>query len=174
MKFGVQFPSVDKVAKFFKQYKFVLLIIVVGIFLLMLPSGREQNSSAESNAASMGEMEFSVAEFELKVGEMLSKVEGAGKVHVILTVRTGTERVLATNYETRKGEREEEQNEEIVIVSTDFGEEPVLIKQNYPTFQGALLICQGGDNPEVQLQLIRALSALTGLSSGRIVVCKGS
>ena len=42
-----------------------------------------------------------------------------------------------------------------------------------PQFRGALVVCAGGDDPGVRLQVIRAVSALTGLGSDCITVCQG-
>ena len=53
--------------------------------------------------------------------------------------------------------------ESTVILSTDSGEEAVLVTQRYPTFQGALVICPGGEDPAVRLALTQAVAALTGL-----------
>ena len=74
--------------------------------------------------------------------------------------------------EQSQGERVLE--ESTVILSTDSGEEAVLVTQRYPTFQGALVICPGGEDPAVRLALTQAVAALTGLGSDRITVCKGS
>lgn len=38
---------------------------------------------------------------------------------------------------------------------------------------GAVIVCEGGDNAAVRLQLTRAVSSLTGLSSDKITVVKG-
>ena len=42
----------------------------------------------------------------------------------------------------------------------------------YPTYRGALVVCQGGDRADVRLAVIEAVSVLTGLSSDRITVAK--
>ena len=42
----------------------------------------------------------------------------------------------------------------------------------YPQFQGAVVVCQGADRPSVRLDIINAVSALTGLGSDRITVVK--
>ncbi len=52
-------------------------------------------------------------------------------------------------------------------------EEVVVLKQYYPTFQGALIVCSGGGDAQVQLLITQAVSALTGLSAARISVCQG-
>ena len=43
-----------------------------------------------------------------------------------------------------------------------------------PQFQGALVVCPGGGDPAVQLRLLEAVSALTGLGSDRISICEGN
>ena len=61
-----------------------------------------------------------------------------------------------------------------VVVSKGSGrEEAVPLQQIYPQFQGALVVCPGGSDPEVRLKLVEAVSALTGLGSDKISICKG-
>ena len=174
MKLKMGMPSFEKLRDFLKRYKFVLIVIAAGVLLLAIPdSDKKGDQSAAANMAG-GEEDFSVEALEEKLSEILSRIEGAGEVSVMLTVRSGMERVLATDQEIAENDTEHDLKEETVIISTDAGDEVVLIRQNYPVFQGALVVCQGGDDPEVQLQLTRALSALTGLNTNRITVCKGS
>lgn len=174
MKTMLKIPSVDKVLEFLKRYKLMLIMIAAGILLLMIPVG-DRGTDPPDRMGTSGEGEsFSVEELEMRLGEILSKVDGAGKVSVMLTVRSGTERIWATDREQFDRDDERELREETVVVSTDDGEEAVLIVQNYPVFRGALVVCPGGDDPEVVLMLTKALSGLTGLSSGRITVCKGA
>jgi stage III sporulation protein AG len=84
----------------------------------------------------------------------------------MLTVKSGMERVLAQDVNGT--------DTETVIISTGSGkQEVVLIQQNYPDFQGALIVCEGGDEPQVRLLVTQAVAALTGLGTARISVCKG-
>ena len=41
-----------------------------------------------------------------------------------------------------------------------------------PLYRGALIVCEGGGNDAVRLQVIEAVAALTGLGSDRIAVVK--
>ena len=43
-----------------------------------------------------------------------------------------------------------------------------------PSFRGALVVCPGGGNAQVRLELIQAVAALTGLDSNSISVCRGN
>ena len=174
MKLKLGMPSVGKLVDFFRRYKFVFIVIAAGIILLSVPTKTQKEKNAENQGVVGGEEDFSVAALEEELSAILSKIEGAGEVSVMLTVRSGMERIFAIDRDCAETDEEYELREETVVISTDSGEEVVLIGQNYPTFQGALVVCPGGNDPKVQLALTRALSALTGLSSNRITVCKGS
>ena len=174
MKLNRDLFSKHGLTDFLKQYKFVIAVIVAGAILLAIPSGEGRNPVKETEGISGTEEDFTVEAMEKKLSEILSRVEGAGEVSVMLTVKTGVERILAANRKETLSERETEQVKEILVLDKDGGEEVVLIGQNYPTFQGALVVCPGGDDPQVRLQITQALSALTGLGAGRITVCKGS
>ena len=52
------------------------------------------------------------------------------------------------------------------------GESPVMIKQLYPEFLGATVVCDGADQPQVCAAVIEAVTSLTGISSERITVIK--
>ena len=51
-------------------------------------------------------------------------------------------------------------------------EAPVVTRTVYPTYRGALVVCQGGDRADVKLAVTEAVAALTGLSADRITVAK--
>ncbi|MFQ8983403.1 MAG: hypothetical protein ACLR6W_04145 [Evtepia sp.] len=52
-------------------------------------------------------------------------------------------------------------------------QETVTVQEIYPRYQGALVVCPGGDDPEVRLQITEALSALTGLGADKISISEG-
>lgn len=174
MKLQWKPPNAAKLWKLLDQYKYVLIVIVAGIVLLLWPSGDEkEGSKAELGTQSAQEEPFDLAALEEKLSQTLSKVEGAGKVSVTLTVKSGMEQVLASDRSTSVTDRGSSVEEETVLVDSGSGQEAVLLMQRYPTFQGALVVCEGGDNAEIRLLMARAVSALTGIGTDRITVCKG-
>ena len=113
-------------------------------------------------------------DLERRMEAALSRVEGAGEVSVVLTLRSGTRQVLAQDISSARAGEEETEERTTVVVSAGSGrEEAVALQQIYPQFQGALVVCAGGDDPAVQLKLVEAVSALTGLGSDKISICKG-
>ena len=166
-------PQPGAVWKLLNQYKYVLLVIAAGILLLLWPTGdgrREPDGGAQAEARE----DFDLEALEEKLSRTLSQVEGAGQVTVTLTVKRGMEQVLASDRTTTVNERGSSVEEETVLRSTGSGEEALLITRRYPVFQGALVVCEGGDDPAVRLTMTQAVSALTGLGADKITVCKGS
>ena len=110
--------------------------------------------------------------------EILESISGVGKTRVMLMVDTDGERQLARDTELRySGEtaapEEYSRSTETVLVDGNSGDETVVTKTLYPTYRGALVVCQGGDRAEVRLAVTEAVAALTGLSADRITVAKG-
>ena len=162
----------EQLWKLLDKYKYVLLILAAGVLLLLWPAGEKAQPAPD---ASQGAAEaFDLAALEEKISRTLSQVEGAGKVTVTLTLKNGMEQVPATDRSTSAGERENRVGEKTVVVSTGSGQEAVVRMQRYPVFQGALVVCEGADQAQVRLAMTQAVSALTGLGSDRITVCKGS
>ena len=167
-------PAPEKLLAFAGRYKYVLLVAAAGLVLLLWPAGsREQAAGDDPARPDQGES-FSLEELEERLARTLSRVDGAGEVSVLLTVEQGVEQVLATDQRLEQGEGTVDQEEETVLISGENGEQAVVLTQRGPTFQGALVVCPGGDDPQVRLTLTQAVSALTGLGADRITVCKGS
>lgn len=166
-------PQSEAVRKLLAQYKYVLIVVIAGIVLLLWPTGEKKQTYEAGDTADLQES-FDLKNFEEKLSRTLSQVEGAGSVTVTLTVKSGMEQVLASNRATSVTERGNSVEEETVLISSGGNQEAVLLTQRYPTFQGALVVCQGGDDAQVRLLLTQAVSALTGLGTDRITVCKGN
>ncbi len=162
----------------FQKYKYVLLILLAGVVLLLWPSGKEPSAEGDTPevSASVPQEDFSVSALEEKLSETLSKVHGAGDVTVMLTVQGGSRQVLAMDEKSSHkadGGSETQSTTVVVSGSSAAGSGPVLIQQLYPRFQGALVVCSGGEDAGVRLKLMEAVSALTGLGTDKISICKG-
>ena len=153
----------------FNQYKYVLLVVCVGIFLLLLPSGSKVKPTI---GVAISQEQFDLLAFEEKLGLVLSNISGAGQVEVILAVTGTTRQVFAQDNRESIRESGNELTESTVVVSKGSGtQEPLLVETIYPRFQGAVIVCEGGNDPAVKLKLIEAVAALTGLGADKISVC---
>ena len=161
----------EKLWKLLDKYKYVLLVILAGVVLLLWPTGEKETPQASAGNGTAEE--FDLAALEEKLSQTLSQVEGAGKVTVTLTVKSGLEQVPLTDRSTSVSERGNSVEEKTVVINTGSGQEAVVRLQRGPVFQGAVVVCPGGDQAEVRLLLTQAVAALTGLGADRITVCKG-
>ena len=171
MKFQWKPPEAEQLWKLLDKYKYVLLILAVGLLLLLWPMG--EKGTAEENASTAASEDFDLAALEEKLSKTLSLVEGAGKVTVTLTVKSGMEQVPLTDRSTSVTDRGTSGEEKTVVINTGSGQEVMVRVQRSPVFQGAVVVSEGGDRAEVRLLLTQAVAALTGLGTDRITVCKG-
>lgn len=158
----------EKLIAWLGKYKLALLVLALGVVLLAWPSGERPaaRAPAEDPASS-----FDPEEVEQKLEQVLEQIDGTGAVTVALTVSGGVEQRYAVD-ETRRGEETQQQT---VIISTGSGtQQAVPVGECWPDFRGAVVVCQGGDDPEVRLLVTRAVCALTGLGSDRVTVCRGN
>ena len=153
------------------KYKFILLVFFAGLVLLLLPSPGGEISAAPAAAEHIS---FDLRELGGGRGEALSRGGGGGGGSVVRPLRGGSRQSLAQDTGSDQRESSIQTSQTTVVISQGSGvEQPVMLQEIYPTFQGALIICEGGDQPSVQLKLTEAVSALTGLTSDKISICKG-
>lgn len=149
------------------RWKYILLVVLVGVVLLLMPSGR--NSGEPRAANQMGGEAFDLEGMEQKLERALSQIQGAGEVTVLLTLKESSRQVLARDTQVS----DSTQSSTAVIVSQGAGnEQTVPLQSVYPKYQGALVVCTGGDVARVKLELLEAVRALTGLSAEKISICK--
>ena len=155
------------------KYRYVLLVVLVGAVLLLLPTGGGASAQPDGTAAGAA-LDYDPSELEARLEAVLSRVEGAGEVEVVLTVRSGPRQVLAEDRtQEREGDRESGESTTVLLSRGSAGEETVAVEQRSPQFRGALVVCSGGDDPAVRLTLTQAVAAVTGLGADRISICKG-
>ena len=164
----------SKLRSLFDRYKFVLVVILAGVVLLLLPSfgGEKRDGGAVESSQESSSDPFQVEELERKLEQALAQIDGVGEVRVVLTLQSGPRRILAQDSQSTVDEGRTEAEVTNVVISAGV-EGTVTLQQLSPQFQGALVVCSGGGEPTVQLRLVEAVSALTGLGADKISVCKG-
>ncbi|MDD4715915.1 MAG: stage III sporulation protein AG [Oscillospiraceae bacterium] len=174
----LQDVRLKKPLQFLSKYKYMLLVMLVGAFLLMMPSGNKQTkkTAEEENTG----ISFSLEDQEKKMETALSKIDGAGEVRLLLTLKTGVENQFATDSnnteqtDTSGGMNSAKQKTTVILSRGSGMQEAVLSSQTYPLYQGALVVCEGGGDASVKLEMTKALSSLTGLGADKITVVKMS
>ena len=153
----------------------IAVIVVLGVILLLLPSGGDKTAEPVTPSAPPEAAADMTADVERQIAEALSVLEGAGKVTVLLSLHSDGEVYLATDkdYIEKSGGESREQSEEAVIINSGSSvQSPVVVKRVYPEYRGAVVVAEGADNPTVRLAITQAVTSLTGLSSDRVAVIK--
>ena len=164
----------NKILNLLGKNKYILLVVLVGIFLLLIPTGVGGERQPPAATAPAEFSEFSVHEQEQRISDALSQIDGAGDVTVVLTLKSSGQRVFAQDIRTsNRGENSAETSENTVIISAGSQQQrPVTLKYIYPRYLGALVIAEGAGNAAVRLELLNAVAALTGLSTDRITITR--
>ena len=159
----------QKLLLFLNKYKFVILILLIGLVLMLLPTRKEPNDSQQEQTTVKEEQEALSQQLET----ILSTVSGAGRVRVVLTVAAGEEVIYQTNEDHTTNDSAVTRRSETVVISDNDRNETGLIKnKNAPVYRGALVVCDGADTASVALAMVDAVSKVTGLSTDRISVLK--
>ena len=153
----------ESVIEKLKQYRYGILILLLGIGLMLLPSGgRDMQGDPEIRQ----EEAMSISE---SLEQILGQIEGVGKVKVMLTQSAGE----ITIYQEDTEHSADTVREDTVLVTGESRQEMWLVRQVIPPkYQGAVVVCQGGDRAAVRLAIVDAVAAVTGLTSDRITVLK--
>lgn len=149
-----------KLAQLMKN-KYILIVLAAGLLLILLPTGKGGSETPEPESAGITAPGFSLGEQERRLAQTLSEIEGAGKVSVMLSLKSGVSQELAVS------------GDELLVISAGSGtESAVPLAYIYPEYQGALVVCAGADNAGVRLAVTRAVASVTGLGSDKITVIK--
>lgn len=158
-----------QISSLVQKYKFVFLIILIGIVLMLLPS----SNSGNKNETKQQEIVPIQSSTQDELENILSQIHGAGTVRVMLKELTGEEIIYQTNEDSVVSETGSTIKIETVTVTDSDRNEKGLIRQvNPPKYTGAIVLCQGADNPAVKLAVADAVSKITGLGLDKIAVLK--
>lgn len=155
-------------SELWKKYKFVLLVVLVGIILMLLPVS-SQTKETEENKSQIPQESFDLAAMEQRMEDVLGKIDGVGKLRLMLTLQSGTRLTLA---EDTQRDQDRTQRETVTLNRGSGNQEIVITNRFYPVYQGAVVVCQGADSSAVRLAITETVQALTGLPSDRIRVAK--
>lgn len=159
----------EKTCNFLKNNKYVVLILLTGIIFLLIPETNDQNDQTQTSIV-MKEEEIS---FEEKLAAILNQIDGAGEVKVLLTISEGEEIIFQTDENLSTDSDTSSKNTDTITVTDANKNQDGLIRQkNPPVYRGAIIVCQGANDPVVKLAVTEAVSRLTGIGTNCISVLK--
>ena len=153
----------NRLAQLIKKYRYVLLVLLTGVLLMAFPDSDRQTEQAQPQQTVQEQPDLQSA-----LEDILAQIEGAGKVRVLLTQAAGEQTLFQTDEDITTTQDSSDIRRETVIVS-----DSALVRQvNPPVYQGAVVVCQGGNNAAVRLAVVEAVASVTGLTTDHITVLK--
>lgn len=167
--------SINDVFDRIKGDKRIVLIVILGlcgVLLLTLSELLPERRDAEDGIEEQNIRTDNLTEYEKvlenRLSELLSAVNGAGKVKVMLTLDCGDENIYAT--EIKSGSSTEERK--YVLIEENGEDSGLLLKTDLPQVRGVAVVCEGADSSEVRQEITGLLTAVLGVSTNRVNIAK--
>ncbi len=171
----------DWLAKRKKPIQTVLFpLLLVGVMLLLFGKSfateeTEQSTASEGKQTVQSDQE---KQMEVRLEAILSQIEGAGNVRVMITFQNSGEKLLATEEKTQMSylsaseQKQEESTETSVVLAEGVTgkEEPLLLREDAPAVEGVVIVAEGAADSTVQAALTEAAQALLDVPIHKIAV----
>lgn len=166
---------------------------VLGIFLIVLSGslkGCSTQTSATPSSSGTPVSDLTAESYEKvledKLTSIISQINGAGNVRVMVTLEQTTKDVYATedktddqekndNTESGSGKQEKSNSNEqkyLVIKDQNGAEKTVQVTEIQPLVKGVVVVCEGGGDLKVQQDITTAVTTALNITSVRVCVIK--
>lgn len=164
----------------------IVTFVLVGVALIFWGGAFGKDNKAEEVKPVASVKEEREDSLEGRLETILSKTEGAGKVDVLITYKTGKEMIVAqqmseedtsTKENAVKGDERDikssiKENSYVIMENSDGSQTPLVLKEVEPEIEGVIIVAEGGDNILVKNNLIAAAEAALGVSTHKVQVLK--
>ena len=130
--------------------------------------------------------EYIVGKMEKRLEEMLSAMQGVGRVKVMITLASSGEKIVEKDIPLERSNIVENDStggnrstnemysrEETVYSTNSEGDKiPYVIRENSARVEGVGVVAQGGDQTQVQKNISDVIQALFGIEAHKIKVVK--
>lgn len=172
-----------------KCKKVIVCIGLLGIALIFISELFRTNNAkkvtADISGASSGTYGY-VVQLENNLRDLISSIKGAGNTRVLVTLENSEETVYATEEKKNKEATEDKTDGQmskkresddcvkkyIKVRDADGTERALSVTQIQPTVKGVVVVCDGGDIPEVQQKITDAVKTALNITSKRVYVTK--
>ena len=158
------------------------MVLIFASNFIHIPKNEVTVTESESTTESITAESYRI-QLENDLTNIVSQINGAGEVKIMITMDSTVEDVFAVerkiddNIESAadgsQGETKTEYSEDntyVTIKNKDGSEEVVLLKQVMPKIRGVLVVCDGGGNSVVQEKITQAVAGVLNISSGKVFV----
>jgi stage III sporulation protein AG len=161
------FAKIKKV----KHIEIIIALVAVGIMLLIYffgfggDSTSKKTTTPSDNTVTTEYYSDYCKRMQSELTRLVSSMEGAGAAQVLINWESSVELILAKN--ENMGTNSSTSSPVIVGGSSS---SPIITKEIYPKALGVVVICQGGADPRIKLNVIMSVSTLLSLEPDDILV----
>lgn len=154
----------------------ILCLIVIAI----MPDGKKEENVSTDSEVKTSASETENKDLEDKLTEILSKINGAGDLDVMITFQSSEEIVPAynsnTTTETTKeqdssgGERTTTSSTQNKTMITSNSNDPVILKTSEAEIKGVIVVASGANDPKVKELLYDAVKTSLQISGHQVEI----
>lgn len=188
----------EKFSDWFRQINWkdkntYLVIGLIGALILVVAMPTGGTKKSQENPVSVGTMsddvsdrdtletqtDESMRQLELRLERVLSTIDGAGKVQVMITQKDYGQQIVEkdelSNMDTdATGQKHVQRTSESVFEKNSSEERPFVSRELAPQIEGVLVVAEGGANSAVKQNILQAVKSLFPLEAHKITVVKMS
>ncbi len=162
---------------------FIIIGMIFAVMTIPIKKNEEEDSPLPIQAESVQtDREAYEEQLEERLEAVLCRMEGVGRVEVMITMESSTREVIEKDLSTEQshndgdgeiyGDSLVKKDETTVYADTEEGNIPYVVQEIYPQVEGVLVVAEGGDNSCVILAITDAIQALFGIDVHKIKIVK--
>lgn len=167
----------------------ILIIFLIGVFLIIatstikLPKKTEEASGNMGNNIDTKSDYYGEDELENKLKNILARIEGVGRVDVMMYFDSGEEQIPAFNVTDSTNVTEERDTQgatrsttqkdngtNLVITNNGSDTQPIILKKYKPHITGVIVVAEGADDKIIEYKITQAVIKLFNISSDKVNV----
>lgn len=181
----------QKIAENGNWRKLGIAVGLIGIALIFLSgflTGGGTQQAQQPSASSQSD--FNATDYESRLEkqmtELVTGIQGVGSAKVYVTLEQTAQNVYATEQKqsgqttedksggttTRNETNNDTETSYILVKNADGSEKALSVTEIQPVVKGVVVVCEGGDSPQVQQNIIDAVTTALHITSVRVCVIK--
>ncbi len=163
--------------------RLIVALGIAGMLLILVSSWFDSPKPAASGSGGETDLQEYLVQTQKQLEQILSGVQGVGRVSVMLTLEQGTEYRYAVNesnaqtstttYAEGSVQRVEESGEtqqSYLLIDTGTGKGPLVLTKLPPRIKGVVVVCSGAQNPSVVSRVMDVVTTSLGVTSLQVCV----
>ena len=164
-----------------KKSQLVLAGILAIVMLIIFFKGVSSTASSKETENRENETKIQSGDYvevlEMRLENILSSIDGVGKVKTFVMTETSVRTIFAGNEEVKSStdgtSSTESQTTEIIFSKDGSSSTPVSSVEIYPEVVGVLIVAEGVDDEKLRVLMINAVAVALNIENSKIEVLSG-